>query len=194
MKFSEKLKKATAVAHSQLEDQEISKALLSNNISKKDYCFYLELMQGLLHAAETHVFPLLAKHIKHSSARGKAYLIEEDLNFLEWKTESLKITQANFDQEFTEAFAFGIGYVFEGSTLGGRMIYRHVEEKLGVKYDSGASYFWGYGEKTGLMWKEFLEDLNSFESHSQEAEAIIAGANYAFDQIKYTFQSAAHLV
>ncbi|MBN7816303.1 biliverdin-producing heme oxygenase [Algoriphagus pacificus] len=194
MKFSEKLKQATAVAHSQLEDQEISKALLSKEISLKDYCTYLQLMQGLLQSAENQVFPLLSNQLKSNSSRKKAYLIQEDLNFLGWKEESLKEPQVYFDQEYSEAFAFGIAYVFEGSTLGGRMIYKHVEDKLALTANSGASYFFGYGEKTGMMWKEFLEALNSFESENQQGDAIIAGAKHAFLKIKDTFQSAAHLV
>ena len=194
MKFSEKLKQATAVAHSQLEDQEISKALLSKDISLKDYCTYLHLMQGLLLSAETHVFPLLYKQLQSTSARKKAYLIQEDLNFLGWKEEPLKDPQFNFDQEYSEAFAFGIAYVFEGSTLGGRMIYKHVEDKLGLSFKTGAAYFWGYGENTGFMWKEFLEALNFFESGSNQGDDIIAGANYAFEKIRNTFQSVDHLV
>jgi heme oxygenase len=40
--------------------------------------------------------------------------------------------------------AIGALYVLEGSTLGGRFIYRNIESALDLQVNSGASFFYGY--------------------------------------------------
>ena len=55
--------------------------------------------------------------------------------------------------EFQAAF-LGAFYVFEGSTLGGRLIARHLERALGLENGRGAAYFRGHGEATGPLWRE----------------------------------------
>lgn len=74
----------------------------------------------------------------------------------------------------------GIMYVVEGSTLGGRFILKNVQENLGYNEEKGASYFSGYGNKTGSFWKKYLNSLTEFESKTNSQEEIIEGADYAF--------------
>lgn len=53
------------------------------------------------------------------------------------------------------AAAFGSLYVIEGSALGGQVIVPRLQRDLGLTPDGGASYFYGFGERTGGMWREF---------------------------------------
>ena len=80
-------------------------------------------------------------------------------------------------------FLLGIVYVTEGSTLGGRVILKNVQKKLGLEPGQGATYFAGYGDDTAKMWKEFLGRLIEYEAQTGERDRIIAGANYAFKYI-----------
>lgn len=53
------------------------------------------------------------------------------------------------------AAVFGSLYVIEGSALGGQVIVPRLQRSLGLMPGRGASYFHGFGERTGSMWREF---------------------------------------
>ena len=57
--------------------------------------------------------------------------------------------------ERSVAAVFGSLYVIEGSALGGQVITPRLKRDLGLEPGRGASYFNGYGERTGVMWREF---------------------------------------
>ena len=58
-----------------------------------------------------------------------------------------------------QAAFLGVIYVLEGSTLGGRLIARHVEPTLGLTDGHGSSYFRGHGEATGALWRETVDAI-----------------------------------
>jgi heme oxygenase (biliverdin-IX-beta and delta-forming) len=76
------------------------------------------------------------------------------------------------------AAAMGSLYVMEGSSLGGRVISRHVAHRLGAEGRDACRYFQGYGPQTGTMWLSFLARLNA-ESAAHK-EQIAAGALATF--------------
>jgi heme oxygenase len=70
----------------------------------------------------------------------------------------------------------GCAYVLEGSTLGGRVIGRHLDTELGLRPGNpGARFFHGYGDSTGKMWHDFCKCIMSFESR-EEARRPGSGA------------------
>ncbi len=79
----------------------------------------------------------------------------------------------------SEAAALGALYVVEGSTLGGRIILRHLHH-LGLQ---PATYFNGYGDATGPMWKAFVTRLDA--APPATAPAILAGASLTFDHLQH---------
>lgn len=72
--------------------------------------------------------------------------------------------------------ALGALYVLEGSTLGGRVIGRHLRGR-GLTPERGGAYFHAYGPDTGAMWRSFGEAMNGWEG---DPERVIAGANLTF--------------
>lgn len=50
----------------------------------------------------------------------------------------------------------GVLYVLEGSTLGGKLIFGSLVNYHGLNNNQGACFFNGYGERTPLMWQDFL--------------------------------------
>jgi len=74
---------------------------------------------------------------------------------------------------------FGTMYVMEGSTLGGQLIARHVEEVLHFTEGQGSSYFRGHGSQTGPLWKEFCEMLK-LRIPDEETEAVVVSAKAMF--------------
>lgn len=76
------------------------------------------------------------------------------------------------------AVFLGRMYVMEGSTLGGQLLSRHVEQQLGFDPGKGDSYFVGYGEATGERWREFKKLLEALPE--SDADAVIASAQNMF--------------
>jgi heme oxygenase len=78
------------------------------------------------------------------------------------------------------AAAMGALYVLEGSTLGGRVIGRHIAAAHGLT-DGGLAYYSGHGPRTGAMWSSFRARLDAFDG---EAVAVVAAANATFDAMR----------
>lgn len=77
------------------------------------------------------------------------------------------------------ASLLGAMYVMEGSTLGGQLIGRHVDQVLGLVGGKGSAYFHGHGELTGSMWKEFCGVLET-EIPEADGDAAVASAKAMF--------------
>jgi heme oxygenase len=74
----------------------------------------------------------------------------------------------------------GSMYVVEGSTLGGAIIAREVERRLGLDAQTGCAYFRSYGRDIAAMWKSFGAVL--LEASSPEADdRIVRSAQKTFD-------------
>ena len=56
-----------------------------------------------------------------------------------------------------ECAVFGSLYVMEGAALGGRVISRHLSDRLLIGPTTGAAYFHGHGPDTGKLWGEFQD-------------------------------------
>lgn len=89
----------------------------------------------------------------------------------------------------TLAAAFGSLYVIEGSALGGQVITPRLKRDLGLEPGRGASYFHGFGERTGGMWREFRlrAAAEIGDSAAQRREACRAAAQ-TFDALIATFE------
>jgi heme oxygenase len=80
--------------------------------------------------------------------------------------------------------ALGALYVLEGSTLGGRMILRDLEARLGPQIVGAMCFLRGHGAETGPMWQSFRTALDRFGQASPRLrEDVVAGAERTFDAI-----------
>lgn len=181
--FAEILKTETAAAHTALERLPLSENLMSPDLTKDNYATYLYLMRDIVLDAEQNIFPVLKGVVPDLDERAKIKLIEADLDSLGKSYGNDKYPISEGLKTVTEGFAMGVFYVMEGSTLGGRVILKNVAKQLGLDEGTGTSYFAGYNEKTGSMWKGFLETLLTYEAQNDNKEEIIKGANHAFKSI-----------
>jgi heme oxygenase len=182
--FIERLKEETGPLHKSLEQLPLSTALVSENISAEEYKEYLRRMYAIMQDVEDNVFPLLEKNVPDLEQRKKKHLLEKDFDFLKIQavgTKHLPVTGSV--QMMSPAYALGILYVTEGSTLGGRVIMKNIQSSLGLTSAKGAAYFTGYGESTGILWKEFIKNLELCQEQNKAADEVIAGAKSAFTAI-----------
>lgn len=71
--------------------------------------------------------------------------------------------------------------MIEGSTLGGQIICKHLSQCLNLTPDTGAAFFSGYGQRTGMQWKAFREFFNlTYLDFNQSQQSIIDSANQTF--------------
>lgn len=186
LSFTEKIRSATSGSHRRLETLPISQSIVSPTLDKASYGHYLALMRDVVRDTESVVAPMLSNVFSDLKERRKLDPIDADLAFIGRRPFGQTVFRK--DEIGSVAFAAGIFYVVEGSALGGRFILNNIRQTLGFDEASGASYFYGYGNATGSFWKRFLDQLNTFEATEANGDAIIAGADYAFNAIHRHFE------
>lgn len=77
-----------------------------------------------------------------------------------------------------EARFLGALYVLEGSTLGGRLLARHVEATLGLTPGQGNAYFHGHGAETGSLWGAVTAEIGAVPD--KLAEGLVHSARRTF--------------
>lgn len=185
--FLEKLRNATSQSHTYLESLPVSVSIMKPDVSNKEYVHYLQLMHDVVADAEDNIFPALQHIVPDLDERAKKHFLEQDLELLgiSKRTDSKPLSASISD--ISTGFALGIMYVVEGSSLGGRVIYKNINTALGHNAEKGARYFAGYGGQTGSHWKKFLDTLMQYEAENECSKEIIAGAEYAFNAISAHF-------
>ncbi|MQP67301.1 biliverdin-producing heme oxygenase [Niveispirillum sp. SYP-B3756] len=83
--------------------------------------------------------------------------------------------------------ALGSLYVLEGSTLGGQLISRHLETRLGLRNGAGYAYFQGYGRQNGPMWAAMRERLARHPAEGSAADRLLSGAKQTFSILEQRF-------
>jgi heme oxygenase len=63
----------------------------------------------------------------------------------------------------------GALYVLEGSTLGGVQIARALKDRVGNGLENALLFFVGRQERQGAMWRELVQELESFRDDDEEA-------------------------
>ena len=127
-------------------------------------------------------------------ARRKLPLLERDLAWLRERGVATPPPRAIGEGAAPPRVAAAIGtlYVLEGATLGGQVILRRIGARLGVAPDAGASFYAGYGDATGAMWKAFAAMANAWgESHRDAWDEVVAAARATFDAITEAFDAPA---
>ncbi|KPB43768.1 Bacteriophytochrome heme oxygenase BphO [Pseudomonas savastanoi pv. phaseolicola] len=85
----------------------------------------------------------------------------------------------------TPASCLGVMYVLEGATLGGQVLRREINRRLGLDEQSGAAFLDVYGADTGPRWRAFLNHLDAVprEVVFTDAAAFAAQSTFAcFEQ------------
>jgi len=75
------------------------------------------------------------------------------------------------------AFGWGVGYVVEGSQLGGAVLYRKLKPSL----PGHALHFLGEGRSPALRWHAFVEALRAAVAGAESITRACDGARAAFD-------------
>jgi heme oxygenase len=179
-----RLKQATAERHVGIESRSV---LLDPALSRAGYRACLQRFWGYYEPLERQV--LRSKGLQEAgfcyAERHKAPQLAQDLAAL--GVTPAELAKAPLCQALpslrSTARILGCLYVIEGATLGGQIVSRHLQAKLGVTPQTGGAFFSGYGPHTGSRWKAFGAHLSHFALASGHDDDILASANDTFDTL-----------
>lgn len=177
--FHARLRAATKQPHHALDHHPLLAALI-HAPSRQDYAAALAGLHGVYAAAEQAIFEFLATRpgLFDYAARRKLPALEADLSSL---GRPPLLAAETLPPPTNVGTLVGMLYTIEGSTRGGRFIFRHLQQH----FDETAPlrFFAGYGEASELRWQEFWQFADSACPAAEHADAI-ASAVQMFSFIK----------
>lgn len=185
--LSDKLKEATKTNHQQLEKVLVGK--LKAIRSAEGYADVLKLFYGYFGGLELLINNTIGDDILPDNAeRRKTQSLANDLQFLGSEIPT-KATVDELPALNTPLQALGALYVIEGSTLGGKIISKMMQQQLGL--EAGAmTFFAGYGNRTDQMWETFKNALDHQAQNPEQEAVVIAAANETFLKFGEWFEKA----
>jgi heme oxygenase len=180
--FTEKIKEDTLQNHQQTEKILIGKMKAMR--SKLDYVALLNDFYGYFGGLEQQIERYVnTSNMTDYNDRRKTAAIAEDIEALGGIVPP--IASGHELPEISNYLkALGALYVIEGSTLGGKIISKMVQQHLQLDGTAGLSFFSSYGDNTEQMWERFKDVLNHTPASPQEEEIITEAANQTFSKFK----------
>jgi heme oxygenase (biliverdin-IX-beta and delta-forming) len=140
---------------------------------------YIRLLR-VTHAIVQPLEPLLDERLGEIFAApppvGRAQRLEADLEAMGAAAD----TVAGGLTVQTDAEAFGVGYVLQGSLLGGAIISRQVRRTAGTP--AATTYVDMYGKGLGAAWARYCASLNAFgqQASGTDRAAVVSSAVATF--------------
>lgn len=157
-------------------------------VSRETYRALLERMYGFQAAIEEPLLAALPPDLGLDLAKRRHVpALRRDLSYLGSDPDSLPMAAPL--NILSRARALGAMYVMEGSTLGGQIISRMIRDRLGLTFETGASYYAGYGPENGPMWREFGAAADAWLARHGGADEAIAAARDTFLALDAWFQT-----
>lgn len=162
LSIRELLKEKTLPLHKELENTQLSKNLVSANLTLDEYIKYLKIMKTIHSQIEAKLIEFKefeSKGIKPIQ-RCRLNLINKDLEILDASLSLENMNSLEILENFTFEKAVGFMYVLEGSTMGGSFLAPRLQHFKGNNDEVATNYFLAYGKNTLSMWKEFVAFLD----------------------------------
>jgi heme oxygenase len=178
--LQQSLKRETAAVHQHLEAQ---LGLLDPSLDVHRYLRVLERFYGFYVPVEIDVTRLAAGLPLTFPLRARAELIARDLFALGLSPSdlaALPLCSDRPDLSCLEDLA-GCLYVLEGASLGGQVLSRLLDRRLGLAKGSGAAFFAGDEERTLRRWTVIVAWLDELPRTGASTAKIISAATRTFD-------------
>jgi heme oxygenase (biliverdin-IX-beta and delta-forming) len=182
------LREKTRIYHTALETVLDVSARCTSVISYRTllaqfYGFYRPMEERL------HDFPEWAALGFPLLERRKLPLLTQDLQALGMSETDLENLPVCNDLPVLTKFASAMGclYVIEGSTLGSQYVSRLLQERLRLDARNGGAFFYGYGDRTGIMWKAFGGFANNWVASQPTEDDVIYAATETFKALERWF-------
>lgn len=170
------LRRDTAGVHAQVEQQ---LDLLGPELSLRRYRRTLQTLYGFYVPLELRLMRFAPAVLPDDvPLRARADLLVRDLCALGMPRHALAgLPQCpELPRLARPEHVAGCMYVIEGASLGGRVIARALQERLGLHAENGAAFFVGDADATGPRWKRLLGWLDRLARSGARCDSIAAAA------------------
>jgi heme oxygenase (biliverdin-IX-beta and delta-forming) len=175
----ERLRAATKAAHHRIDHHPLLAPLVSPQLSLEHYQRILQTLFWF-HDPLQATLEVACAHFQGSESfppSDRRTWLLQDLNFFKVEpiVEGHPLTDWRGPALSANAELVGALYVVEGSTLGGQVIARQLQENFGYRAVSGARLFNGHGVNTMLRWNNFWRYADLCPEHEwrlAEAKAV----------------------
>jgi heme oxygenase len=82
------------------------------------------------------------------------------------------------------AQVWGALYVFEGSALGAQVIAKHLKKSVPGLQGAGMQFFCGHGDRTPVLWRQFVGCFEELALSPAELEQAVVGACGVFASLR----------
>jgi heme oxygenase len=182
--LSDELRLRSAPLH---EDAEVLLKLPGAIRDRQDYGAWLGRFYGLYEPLERRLadFPEWEAFGIPVAAPSHSALLARDIMTLGADPGAIpRAAAAMLPQLSSFGHALGALYVLEGATLGGRIILRDLQVRIGDPVDRASRFFGGRGEAAGPMWRCFRTALDGFgREQPQCRDDVVLGAQRSFQAI-----------
>lgn len=179
--LSDDLKARTRTNHDAAESSPAMQAVVADDLDRAHYRDHLVRLLAFYDPTEAALadVPGLDRWLPDLGERlVKAGWLREDLTALGPEQEA----PSAYVPALALPDAFGVLYVIEGSTLGGRIIERQLGRSLGVTPDDGARFYHSYGDDRGPRWTAFKGALDAYGAeHPEAVDAVVRAASDTLD-------------
>ena len=132
---------------------------LDASFTLQRYVATLQAFDSFLHAWEPVAASALPSRLQPWFwTRSRGALARRDLSWLSAcpETDELCAEQVTVG---SSAAAWGGMYVVEGSSLGGQVIAKTLQQQFGITVDNGGAFFGSRGANTAVLWREFCATM-----------------------------------
>jgi heme oxygenase len=180
-KLIEALRYGTRVEHQQLD--QLLLPVIRRIRTHKDYVDLLAIFYGFIKPMQDRIDLYLDDALVTAySVRRRPGRLLNDIKALGGSAEPMILCQ-RLPVIAHAGDALGAYYVLEGSTHGGSIISRMINENLQLTDEAGLSFFMGYGANNANMWASFVESLERSTADPDTA-TIVESARKTFECLK----------
>lgn len=179
MMISELLKTETAENHKRLEALLFVEQIFNKSLSLLQYKKLLAINFAVHKLLEADIYEALLTTIGNTiiqTSHPKLPALQKDMD--EINNDILLKKNIAVPTINDTAEALGALYVLEGATLGGRVIYKQLQQTPGLQH-LHLHYYNFYKDLPGQRWKNFLDIMNRQVPPQQYAQCV-AKANETF--------------
>jgi len=187
-----RLRSETRPEHDSIERVPLLASVFSEQHTLDDYRELLVRKFRYYSALEARVMPLLPPRFRLLT-RPKAPLLADDLRALGVNPSRVGQLDASVAMPaLRDAHAaLGCLYVLEGSTLGGKVIRKHLLRSLGPDAEGALNFFGCYGAECGANWQRFRDALeDALDPNAGAVETALTSAKATFASLEQALQAS----
>lgn len=182
--FHTKIKQQTKPYHDRVEKLPLPSKLYNLSITHEEYHFYLETFYSIHYTIERQLatFSHWEQYNIDLTDYFRRHLLVRDLRLIK---ADAPLVQSNLTIE-NFAKALGYLYVLTGSTMGGMILSKKVQETFPLSpYHLAHNYFDAFGPATHSRFLELMKAIESYlKDNPNQEEQIISGAIECYEYIE----------